>query len=215
MDGADHLGEPVKAAKERSASHRWRAILVAVVMAAGVNASAHADPALEKIPDSIRDVTPPHMTRTLLLPGMVLERLPALVPPPAPPKPPQRIVWPRAEALSAGAIASQGQQIEIAGIAGLAADAVCAGGDAEEWPCGNFARAAFARLLRQRSVACDPAVADAQGLIVTRCSVGGHDIATWLVARGWALPRDPGLYPAAQDARAAGLGQWSAGPPAY
>lgn len=215
MDGADHLGEPVNAADERPASRRWRLILVAAFMAASVHASARAEPALEKIPDGIRDVTPPHMTRTLLLPGMELERLPALVPPPAPPKPPRRIVWPRAEALSAGAIASQGQRIEIAGIAGLAADAVCASGDAQEWPCGKFARAAFARLLRQRSIACDPAVSNAQGLIVTRCSVGGHDIAKWLVARGWAEPQVPELFLAAQEARAARLGQWSAGPPPY
>ncbi|WP_210209454.1 thermonuclease family protein [Notoacmeibacter ruber] len=62
--------------------------------------------------------------------------------------------------------------------------------------CGVIARASLRRWLRGRAITClvppteDSLVESAAdtGILRTRCLLGGEDIATWLVASGWALP---------------------------
>lgn len=203
MDRADHLGKPV--------TRLARPILAAALLAIAAPAAV-AQEAVEILSPAVRDVTPPRMTQIRIAPGAKLRRLPALFPPPPPPEPARRVVWPRAEALASGGIASRGERIVVAGIRGLAPEETC--GEAA-WPCGAHARAALSRLLRMRSIECDPANRDADGRIVAACSVGGRDIGLWLVSLGWAEADGPHYRPAMDIARAAGLGKWGAGPPPY
>ena len=169
-------------------------------------------PTLEPVRRDIRNVTPDHALPGPILTEDEIVRLPAIEPPPVPPKPPEPERWQRALVIAPGILKSGDREIVIAGVEPLASDAVC--GD-ENWPCGNFAKPALRRLIRQRAIDCDP-VDDNQrtdGRVVTRCEVAGRDIGEWLVAQGWARPletgnQDDALTKALEEARASGRGQW-------
>ena len=78
--------------------------------------------------------------------------------------------------------------------------------------CGPTATAALAGLVGGGPVVCAPIGVDRYGRLVARCRAGGVDLATAMVAAGWA--RDwpaysGGAYAAAEAAaRAAGRGIW-------
>ena len=166
----------------------------------------------EPVRPNIRDVTGEGMIPAPKVEGETIARLPAAEPPPQPPKPEKPDIWPRAEVISAGILKSGDQQIAIAEIKALDTGTICKGKDGKDWPCGNFARAALQRLVRLRSVECDPAGGASQS-ITTRCRISGHDIGEWLVERGWAVPgpgatADDGLAKALEKAKSGKLGQW-------
>lgn len=58
----------------------------------------------------------------------------------------------------------------------------------EPWPCGLAAAAAMAHLIEGRTVVCLPRDTDRWGRIVADCAAGAQDLATAMVAGGWALP---------------------------
>jgi endonuclease YncB( thermonuclease family) len=115
--------------------------------------------------------------------------------------------------VSAGVLVSGGKEIRLAGIKPLASDARCID-TTGEWPCGAFAKVAFQRLVRQRTIECDPVDGNGAAQIVTACRVAGADMALWLVRQGWATPAGAGLEDALAGAKADGRGQWGARPPA-
>ncbi len=163
---------------------------------------------LEPARRNIRNVTPEEFSLLPQEQGDYVERLPALVK--ERPKRTRPVDWPKIEVRSAGVLRSGKTDIAIAGIEPLAAEANCRSEDGSQWPCGNFARAALNRLIRGRTVRCDP-VDGNDGGVVTRCGIGGHDIALWLVQQGWARPgadAAPPLVEAYQQAQAEHRGQW-------
>lgn len=129
-----------------------------------------------------------------LSPGAEIERM--AVPEPKPE--PQQVATsvPSMEALkpvllfrpvvaAAGVIVAEGRTISLQGIAPVAADRLCQKADGSRWPCGMMARTALRQFVRGRAVAC---VLPDQQLenVHAACSVGGQDIAEWLIEQGWA-----------------------------
>lgn len=168
----------------------------------------------EPIRRDIRNVTPPGMLQAPKLEGATIEREPARLPPKPPPRPPKPDLYARPAVEAAGMLISGKANIRIAGIRALGAEEICSGSDDRQWPCGVHARTALQRLIRQRTIACDPGgVPDAEGAIAKHCKVGGIDIGEWLVEQGWALPQGrEDLSAAFAEARDARRGQWGDGP---
>jgi endonuclease YncB( thermonuclease family) len=103
--------------------------------------------------------------------------------------------------------------VRIADVEAPSFDYICGALETENfatsWRCGAAARAELARLVGVRSVECVTLDESDPSVLSARCSVGGHDIATWLVAQGWAMPRpgvDRALVEASEAARAGSLG---------
>ncbi|MEZ5873251.1 MAG: thermonuclease family protein [Nitratireductor sp.] len=178
--------------------------------------TAKREPSPEPLQRNIRDVTGSGMIPPPSLEGDMIVRLPAAEPPPQPQRPVKPSQWPRSEVASAGVLKSGDTMIRIAGIEPLAAEATCKANEGGEWPCGNFARAAFQRLIRLRTVECDPlpeTSTASPAIIVTDCRISGRDIAQWLIERGWAVPvkgavRSEVLEKALEKAKSGRLGQW-------
>lgn len=118
---------------------------------------------------------------------------------------PASAVFPRPVALAAGLVRSGETTLQLKDIEPEKAEKVCEA-NGKSWPCGMVARTAFRNFLRGRALVCDGADGSSQTLNA-RCSVGGQDVAEWLVGNGWATPL-PGtaLEPKAEAARGARLG---------
>jgi endonuclease YncB( thermonuclease family) len=101
--------------------------------------------------------------------------------------------------------------IRIEGIRAREANETCTTATGVVWPCGTKARAALSQLIRARAVTCTLPPGGERSDFAARCSVKGHDLATWLVRRGWATPKDnaePVLAQALQAAKTERLGLW-------
>ncbi|BAQ16326.1 thermonuclease family protein [Methyloceanibacter caenitepidi] len=97
-------------------------------------------------------------------------------------------------------------EIEVAGLTGQ-----CKDSRGREWPCGRAARSALTRLIRGRAVMCHVPVKGEHKSLVARCSVGGNDLSFWMVAQGWAKPKQPAqpaFNEAADAARERRVGIW-------
>ncbi len=87
----------------------------------------------------------------------------------------------------------------------------CPSEDGERWPCGIRARTALRAFIRQKRVTCANVKTVQSDEYAASCSVGKHNLATWLIENGWAkVGRDaPGtLKEIAARARRAGRGIW-------
>ncbi len=178
------------------------------------NPAAQAtDPAAIKEPvrGDLRHVTPQGMTQPPPIPNGKLVRIPAVEPPPAPARPPKPVSYSLPRVIAAGLIVSGETQIKLKGIEPLAADARCIDATGE-WPCGTIAKVAFQRLVRQRTIECDPFERSGGPQIATSCRVGGADLAQWLVRQGWATPAAAGFEDMLAEAKANGRGQWGQRP---
>ncbi len=118
---------------------------------------------------------------------------------------PASAVFPRPVALAAGLVRSGDTTLQLEDIEPEKAERVCEA-NGKSWPCGMVARTAFRNFLRGRALVCDGAGGSSE-TVNARCSVGGQDVAEWLVGNGWATPL-PGtaLEAKAEAARDAGLG---------
>jgi len=171
-----------------------------------VSASAPAEPRVEPAPRNFRDVTPANVLPAPKIEAETIVRLPSIAKVPPPPKP-KPVAWTRTKVVSAGRLVSGDVGIVIAGVEALEAGARCELADGGSWPCGNHARAALQRLIRGRTVECDPA--PAENPVVTACRIAGHDIGEWLVEQGWAMPVTETEYAEAlAAAREEQRGQW-------
>jgi endonuclease YncB( thermonuclease family) len=101
--------------------------------------------------------------------------------------------------------------IRLAGIAARDEDATCKDANGKPWRCGGAAKAALARLIRGRAVACVLPKGGEHNIFDARCSVGGIDLSEWMVRQGWAEAKDPALVEAVKQAKADRLGLWRAG----
>ena len=112
---------------------------------------------------------------------------------PRPPlsKPPEKqasapTVLQRPVALAAGLVQSDDTILQLKDLEPEKAERVCQG-NGRSWPCGMVARTAFRNFLRGRALVCDTPEGSARTL-TAHCTVGGRDIAEWLVSNGWATP---------------------------
>ncbi|NRQ13513.1 thermonuclease family protein [Ensifer sesbaniae] len=112
----------------------------------------------------------------------------------------------RPVAVAAGVIQFDKLTVQIDGIEPEQAERTCETGG-KSWPCGIVARTAFRNFLRARAVSCDMPEGGAGPSATASCSLGGQDLAAWLVDNGWATPV-PGspLEKRADAARQAKLG---------
>jgi endonuclease YncB( thermonuclease family) len=91
---------------------------------------------------------------------------------------------------AAGTLQAGGHTIRLAGIEVMGADATCPAAAGGEKPCGMLARTAFRNWLRGRSIRCSVPAMPEEKEIETDCSLAGEDMASWLVANGWADAKD-------------------------
>jgi endonuclease YncB( thermonuclease family) len=168
----------------------------------------------EPIRRDIRNVTPPGMLQAPKLEGETILREPAKLLPKPPPRPPQPDLYARPIVEAAGIVRSGKVTIRIADVQALGIDESCAGSDGRTWPCGIHGKTALQRLIRQRTISCDPSgFPDGNGGVARRCAVGGIDIARWLVEQGWAIPDGRSdLAGSFQTARESKRGQWGDAP---
>lgn len=118
---------------------------------------------------------------------------------------PATAVFPRPVALAAGLVRSGETTLQLKDIEPEKAEKVCEA-NGKSWPCGMVARTAFRNFLRGRALVCDGADSST-GTVNARCSVGGRDVAEWLVSNGWAMPLSgTPLEAKAEAARSARLG---------
>lgn len=155
---------------------------------------------------AIRDVTPDNMTAGPRVTG-TLARIDASAAAGAAPKARTERIY-NVLVLSAGIVKARNREIRLAGATALDFDQRCGEG-AAAWPCGRMARAALRSFIRGRAIDCEiPAGADKLP-DPAACSVGGENIAEWLVAQGWAKRSGDDFEAAEKAARDAKLGLWS------
>ncbi|MCK5908511.1 MAG: thermonuclease family protein [Caulobacter sp.] len=117
-----------------------------------------------------------------------------------------RVVVQDGGSLTAGDTTITLAEIEVAGLTGQ-----CKDSRGQAWPCGRAARSALTRLIRGRAVMCHVPVKGDHKSLVARCSVGGNDLSFWMVAQGWAKPKQPAqaaFKEAAEAARERRVGIW-------
>jgi endonuclease YncB( thermonuclease family) len=193
MDGADHLGEPV----------RTRAFLAAALLILFAGPPAAAE---QIVSPPSRDVTPPGFT-----PGPKVTT--PLFRDDIPPPPPEAPRWHRfflPVTTDSGTFQVKGLVIRIAGLAPPAPDTTCPAADNRSWPCGRTALYSFRMFLRGRAVECYYATSG-KPEIAAPCRVGATDLGLWLLSQGWAdaATNASDTYHAAETAaRCARLGIW-------
>ncbi|WP_062228858.1 thermonuclease family protein [Aureimonas frigidaquae] len=118
----------------------------------------------------------------------------------------------RPVAATATSFEAEGMTVRLRGLQPIGAQARCASGGATV-PCGAQARTALRGWLRGRSIRCDvPPESSAGQTLDARCTLGGEDVAAWLVRQGWAKPQPGSPYQAeAEAAQRAQRGLWRLG----
>ena len=158
---------------------------LATLTAARVAAEAKIPRAPPKHPAVLRNVggnrTPPPAVTT------VLKRV-AHVKAPRKPKqpPPKELVLYRPVAVDGATLRDKTKRISLHHVQPVPLSTTCPSENGERWPCGIRARTALRAFIRQKRVTCSnmkPMQGDAYA---ATCSVGKHDLATWLVENGWA-----------------------------
>ncbi len=89
----------------------------------------------------------------------------------------------------AGRVDAGGYRVQIAGIATPSVGQLCGSGETI-WPCGTTARTAMRRFIRNRNLMCILPKKPPKHVVEAQCTVGGKDIAEWMVMRGWAVVAD-------------------------
>lgn len=106
-----------------------------------------------------------------------------------------------------------GTRIRLWGIDAPESSQLCRGEDSLPYRCGAKAANELDRFIAGRPVSCEPVSRDVYGRTVATCSVGGVDLAKWLVRGGLALdwPKySRGKYDDAQrEAEQAARGVWA------
>lgn len=173
MDGADHLGQPVRPAA------RLAACAAAALLATHVFAQSE-----QPVPPPSRDVTPSDMTPGPTIDGPLYRE-------PVPPPPPDPARWRRfflPETADAATFHVDKLTIRISGVTPPAVDESCRRSDGTAWPCGRTALFSFRLFLRGRAVECFFPRPEGVEEVVAPCRVGKTDLGAWLLSQGWAKP---------------------------
>ncbi|KXF78689.1 hypothetical protein ATN84_02595 [Paramesorhizobium deserti] len=130
-------------------------------------------------------------------PRAPLSELSLALPPPPPTSAPGEIRYRllhQPVATAAGRIEADGHVIEVEGIDIPSLDETCTDPAGASWPCGMQARTAFRAWLRARAVMCRLPAAPSGEATATDCTLGGEDVAAWLVDNGWARAKAGSPY---------------------
>ena len=142
-----------------------------------------------------------------------IARLPAK---PVPPKPessstPTPVQLNRPLIEHPGELQSRDYHVRLADIVSPGLEATC-GAPSKSSPCGREARTALRSFIRGRTVICTVADDRERNVGAAQCTVGGKDVAEWLVKHGWAVASDGSRYEAIMtNARENELGLWRDG----
>ncbi|MBB2969645.1 thermonuclease family protein [Mesorhizobium sp. RMAD-H1] len=116
-------------------------------------------------------------------------------------------------ATAAGRIEADGHVIEVEGIDIPSPEETCTDPAGASWPCGMQARTAFRAWLRARAIMCRLPANPSGEVTTTDCTLGGEDVAAWLVDNGLVRARAGGPYAGrARRAEEAHLGIFGARP---
>ncbi|WP_018700878.1 thermonuclease family protein [Amorphus coralli] len=155
---------------------------------------------------AVRDVSSNRITRSPDI-AAPLQRLPSSVEPP-PPLPPKPVRYHLVVVEDATTIDASGTVLTIGSVEGPTTFEACKEGSPVAWSCELRARTALRQLVRARAIEClavdeetarllsSPEAEDPEGQhgpkgpFEATCSVGGTDIAGWLVSQGWAKPAE-------------------------
>jgi len=117
----------------------------------------------------------------------------------------------RASVIDGDTIEIHGQRIRLHGIDAPESRQTCRL-DGKDWRCGQAAALALQEHIGAGAVTCRQIAIDRYKRAVSRCFLGGADIAVFLVSQGWALdwPRYSGgeFGPYQEAAKTAGRGVW-------
>lgn len=142
-------------------------------------------------------------------PGATLERLPAPVVAPPPPRPVNLGIVVVEEA---NRLRTRRGMVTLAGTQGVASGAICRLDDGRTPACEVLARTAMRRFVGRRSVSCTLGLREDAGEDHTAsCTAGDSDLSLWVVAQGWAFADEtasPELRAAETTARAEQRGLW-------
>lgn len=194
------------------------AALIMIILFIGYLVSLPDDQNRESAPDKtpaqkleplkeVRDVTPDEILRAPNIEADLVERLPALEPPPLPEIPPKPDRFERPQVISAGVLKIGDKTINLAGIKPVKLNDMCETSSGNHWPCGMFARTAMRKLIRGRPIECDTRTAISDH-ITTRCRLASFDISAWLVLTGWAEPESGLFSEELQEAKRKQRGIW-------
>ncbi len=143
-------------------------------------------------------------------PGATLERLPAPV---VAPPPPRHVHLGIVVVEEANRLRTRRGMVTLAGTQSVAADAVCRLDDGRTPACEVLARTAMRRFVGRRSVSCTLGLREDVGDDHTAvCTAGDNDLSLWVVAQGWAFAdgtASPELRAAETTARAEQRGLWA------
>lgn len=147
--------------------------------------------------------------------GKDVTRAPQMTPEPESPPPNQIYSFtPPFEIIDARTFASGRWAVVLDGVTGPERDAVCINSDGLMFGCGLQARAALNNVLRRRPVQCKPRAYLNSERMLADCTVGGDDVGSILISRGWLRPNgtpSPTREAALRAAEAAANGMWNGG----
>lgn len=93
----------------------------------------------------------------------------------------------RATVIDGDTLEIHGTRIRLWGIDAPESAQLCRGEDSLQYRCGTKAANDLYDFIASRLVTCQPVNFDQYGRTVATCSVGGVDLAEWLVGNGYAL----------------------------
>lgn len=125
--------------------------------------------------------------------------------------PPKELVLYHPVALDGATLSNKKRRIQLHHIQAVPLSTTCPSKTGDTWPCGIRARTALRAFIGQKRVTCADIKTEQQDKLIATCSVGKHDLATWLVKNGWAkagadAPKT--LKMIAQKARRSEQGIW-------
>lgn len=156
-------------------------------------------------------------------PGTDATRVSGALPAAPPPEPPEPDMFHRVVVENAGTLKSGTSRITLAHIETRSRNHKCHDSEGRKWPCGQAAVTELRMLIRGRSLACEGV--KGPGSLTRKqprtCHIGQTDIAEWLIAQGWVIPKPdaPERYrevhlAAQQDKRGIYGAAWGRGAPA-
>lgn len=93
-----------------------------------------------------------------------------------------------ARVIDGDTLAIGGQRVRIIGVDAPETRQICRNAARQGWPCGVEAAEAMRAHLGQDPVSCRLAGRDRYGRDLGECALEGHDLGSWLVRQGWAIP---------------------------